>query len=154
MIYLYSGLQKEMKSSVEDVTSTRSSATCHTQGPPFNKILLPLPPPPPLSPFFLFALPFRSPCFKNSSVQKPLDGPSKAGISRARSGEGGGGPAQGLGAQGRKESVSNGEQSERERISQASLMQADRQPQCQSSNTETRMSKLDGSLVKIRRMSM
>lgn len=62
MIYLYSGLRKEMKSSVEDVPSTRTSATCHTQGPPFNKILLPLPPtllppPHPLSPFFSLLFP-------------------------------------------------------------------------------------------------
>lgn len=48
-------------------------------------------------PLLLFS-PFSSLRFKNSSVQKPLDGPSKVGIPRAGSGEGGSGPAQGLGA--------------------------------------------------------
>lgn len=50
--------------------------------------------------------------------------------------------------------MGNSHSRERERISQGSVTKADRQPQRQSSNRETRVSKPDGSLVKRSRMSM
>lgn len=46
------------------------------------------------------------------------------------------------------------ERHETERISQSSVIWADRLAQCPSCSRETRASKQDGSLVKIRRTSM
>ena len=161
-----SGCQKERKFSEEETTSTRTSTTCHIQGPPFNKILpgssLPLPPtlllPP--SPPRLVLFVFSSLSFPSLQEQFSAEAFRWAKQGRRPWGGGWGGmqwPSTWFGSSCEVRSVSPMEESQSrqtERISQSSVMWADRLAQCPSCSRETRASKQDGSLVKIRRMSM